>query len=126
MLKQMSILVRTLNPDGILATEGGNALESFLEEDTIRLRDVSANNPIQMDVVGELTSINRDFKEVVNLMRLLQQDFGAKANVPAPLIWSYEKGAFSSGDDTEGQLAKQWEATKYMHKDVEIQLNRLL
>lgn len=122
MLKQMSILVRTLNPDGILATEGGNALESFLEEDTIRLRDVSANNPIQMDVVGELTSINRDFKEVVNLMRLLQQDFGAKANVPAPLIWSYEKGAFSSGDDTEGQLAKQWEATKYMHKDVEIQL----
>jgi hypothetical protein len=55
-------------------------------------------------------------------MRLLQQDFGAKANVPAPLIWSYEKGAFSSGDDTEGQLSKQWEATKYMHKDVEIQL----
>lgn len=122
MLKQMSILVRTLNPDGILATEGGNALQSFLEEDTINLREVSTNNPIQMDVVGELTSINRDFKEVVNLMRLLQQDFGAKANVPAPLIWSYERGAFSSGDDTEGQLSKQWEATKYMHKDVEIQL----
>lgn len=122
MLKQMSILVRTINPDGVLATEGSNALDTLLEDSSIHMRDVSANNPIQMDVIGELTSINRDFAEVVNLMRLLQQDFGAKANVPAPLIWSYEKGAFSSGDDTEGQLAKQWEATKYMHKDVEIQL----
>lgn len=122
MLKQMSILVRTINPDGVLATEGSNALDTLLEDSSIHMRDVSANNPIQMDVIGELTSINRDFAEVVALMRLLQQDFGAKANVPAPLIWSYEKGAFSSGDDTEGQLSKQWEATKYMHKDVEIQL----
>ena len=122
MLKQMSILVRTINPDGVLATEGSNALDTLLEDSSIHMRDVSANNPIQMDVIGELTSINRDFAEVVDLMRLLQQDFGAKANVPAPLIWSYEKGAFSSGDDTEGQLSKQWEATKYMHKDVEIQL----
>lgn len=122
MLKQMSILVRTINPDGVLATEGSNALDTLLEDSSIHMRDVSANNPIQMDVIGELTSINRDFAEVVDLMRLLQQDFGAKSNVPAPLIWSYEKGAFSSGDDTEGQLSKQWEATKYMHKDVEIQL----
>lgn len=122
MLKQMSILVRTINPDGVLATEGSNALDTLLEDSSIHMRDVSANNPIQMDVIGELTSINRDFAKVVDLMRLLQQDFGAKANVPAPLIWSYEKGAFSSGDDTEGQLSKQWEATKYMHKDVEIQL----
>jgi len=122
MLKQMSILVRTINPDGVLATEGSNALDTLLEDSSIHMRDVSANNPIQMDVIGELTSINRDFAEVVALMRLLQQDFGAKANVPAPLIWSYERGAFSSGDDTEGQLSKQWEATKYMHKDVEIQL----
>lgn len=121
MLNQMSILVRTLNPDGILATEGANALREMLDSETVNMREVSVNNPITMDVFGELTSVNRDFAEVVNLMRLLQQDFGAKANIPAPLIWSYEKGAFSSGDDTEGQLSKQWESTKYLHKDTEVQ-----
>ena len=85
------------------------------------MREVSANNPISMDVMGNLTSVDRDFSDLGSLIRLLQSDFGAKSNVPAPLIWSSEKGNFSSGDDTEGDMSKQWESVKFIHKDSEYQ-----
>ena len=55
-------------------------------------------------------------------MRLIRQDFCARANIPEELILSSERGAFSSGDTTEGALEKQWEAIKYIHKDVARQL----
>ena len=119
-------MLEHLNPDGILATEGGNALQSFLEEDTINLREASTNNPIQMDVVGELTSINRDFKEVVNLMRLLQQDFGAKANVPAPLIWSYGKVLFLQGMIPKVNCLNSGKLQSICTKMLRYSLNRLL
>jgi tRNA threonylcarbamoyladenosine modification (KEOPS) complex Cgi121 subunit len=41
------------------------------------------------------------------------------------MLFSSEKGNFSSGDDTEGNLTKQYESVKYIHKDVESQMKRL-
>ena len=50
MIQQMSILARTVNVDGVLATEGANALDSLVEADTIRTREASPDNPVTMDV----------------------------------------------------------------------------
>ena len=52
MIQQMSILARTVNVDGVLATEGANALDNLVEQDTIRTREASPDNPITMDVLG--------------------------------------------------------------------------
>jgi hypothetical protein len=125
MIQQMSILARSINIDGVLAQEGANIMDALLESDTIRVSQWSANNPITLDMLGELKVINRDFAEVPALLRLLRQDLAAAATVPEPMIFSSEKGNFSSGDDAQGDLAKQYESTKFIHKDVETQFKQL-
>lgn len=125
MIQQMSILARVVNVDGVLATEGSNALDALVEQDTIRTREASPDNPITLDVLGELKSIDRNFGQVPELIRLLRQDFASDCTIPEPMLFSSEKGNFSSGDDTEGNQSKQWEAVKMIHKDTERQFTQI-
>jgi hypothetical protein len=125
MIAQMSVVVRSINVDSIMATEGYDLLNSVDLETTVKVRESSINNPINIDVVGELKAIQRDFKEVPNLVRLIRQDVGSRANIPEELLWSTERGAFSSGDSTEGAQEKQWESIKYLHRDVASQLRKV-
>jgi hypothetical protein len=125
MIAQMSVVVRSMNVDGILATEGSNIMRDIDLENTIVVRESSVNNPIDLDVIGELKAIQRDFQEVPNLVRLIRQDVGGRANIPEELLWSSERGAFSSGDVTEGAQEKQWESIKYLHRDVAFQLKNI-
>ena len=125
MIQQMSILARTVNVDGVLAAEGANALDNLVEQDTIRTREASPDNPITMDVLGDIKSINRNFGQVPELIRLLRQDFASDAVLPEPLLFSSEKGNFSSGDDTQGNLFKQNESVQMIHKELEPQFKQL-
>lgn len=125
MIQQMSILARTVNVDGVLATEGANALDALVDTATIRTREASPDNPVTMDVLGDIKSINRNFAQVPELMRLLRQDFASDAVLPEPLLFSSEKGNFSSGDDTQGNLFKQNESVQMIHKDLEPQFKQL-
>ena len=124
MIQQMSILARVVNVDGVLATEGANALDALVEQDTIRTREASVDNPVTMDVLGDIKSINRNFGQVPELIRLLRQDLASDATLPEPLLFSSEKGNFSSGDDTQGNLFKQNESVQMIHKDLESQFKR--
>lgn len=125
MIQQMSILARVVNVDGVLATEGANALDALVEQDTIRTREASTDNPVTMDVLGDIKSINRNFGQVPELIRLLRQDLASDATLPEPLLFSSEKGNFSSGDDTQGNLFKQNESVQMIHKDLESQFKQL-
>lgn len=125
MIQQMSILARVINVDGVLATEGANALDSLVEQDTVRTREASADNPITLDVLGDIKSINRNFGQVPELIRLLRQDLASDAVLPEPLLFSSEKGNFSSGDDTQGNLFKQNESIQMIHKEIESQYKQL-
>lgn len=125
MIQQMSILARTINADGVLATEGANALEALVENATIITREASPDNPVTMDVLGDIKSINRNFGQVPELIRLLRQDLASDATLPEPLLFSSEKGNFSSGDDTQGNLFKQNESIQMIHKELEAQFKQL-
>ena len=125
MIQQMSILARVVNVDGVLATEGANALDALVEQDTIRTREASPDNPVTMDVLGDIKSINRNFGQVPELIRLLRQDLASDSTLPEPLLFSSEKGNFSSGDDTQGNLFKQNESVQMIHKDLESQFKQL-
>ena len=125
MIQQMSILARTVNVDGVLATEGSNALDGLIEANTIRTREASPDNPVTMDVLGDIKSINRNFGQVPELIRLLRQVMASDAVLPEPLLFSSERGNFSSGDDTQGNLFKQNESVQMIHKDLECQFKQL-
>jgi len=125
MINQMSILARTINVDGITVMESGLVLEELVKRNTTIVREASVNNPITMDVIGTLQAIQRDFKEVPNLVRLIRQDLSARGGIPEELLFSSERGAFASGDSTEGAMEKQWENVKYIHRDVAFQLKNI-
>jgi hypothetical protein len=122
MINQMSILARTFNVDGLMATEGADIMDHIDFDETFRVRQASINNPINLDVIGDLKAIQRDFKQVPELIRLIRQDAAARANIPEELLWSSERGAFSSGDSTDSAYEKQSEGTRYIHIDVAHQL----
>lgn len=126
MIQQMSILARVINVDGVLATEGANALDALVEQDTVRTREASADNPITMDVLGDIKSINRNFGQVPELIKLLRQDLASDAVLPEPLLFSSDKGNFASGDDTQGNLFKQNESIQMIHKELESQYKQLV
>ena len=119
MIQQMSIVARTIDISGALASEGINAMDEIMKESSIKEVAWSPTNPIQLDMIGELSVINRNFMHLNELILLERQDLTAKAGIPEPMIFSSTKGNFSSGDDTQGNLAKQYETVKVMHKDVE-------
>lgn len=125
MIQQMSIIARTIDVSGVLAAEGANALDDMADRDTVRYSEWSPTNPVTLDLIGQIQVINRQFAHVPDLLRLLRQDFASDTNIPEPMLFSSEKGNFSSGDDTEGNLTKQYESVKYIHKDVESQMKRL-
>jgi hypothetical protein len=125
MIAQMSILARSFNVDAALAQEGSNVLDDIDLKNTIKVREMSVNNPISLDVIGTIQAIQRDFKEVPNLVRLIRQHFAAQTGIPEELFFSSERGAFSTGDTTEGALEKQWESIKYMHRDVAAQMKNI-
>lgn len=125
MIQQMSILARVINVDGVLATEGSNALDALVEQDTIRTREASTDNPVTMDVLGDIKSIDRNFGQVPELIKLLRQDLASDATLPEPLLFSSEKGNFASGDDTQGNLFKQNESVQMIHKELEAQFKQL-
>ena len=125
MIQQMSILARVVNVDAMLATEGINAMDALVEDGTIRTREASPDNPVTMDVLGDIKSIDRNFGQVPELLRLLRQDVASDATLPEPLLWSSEKGNFASGDDTQGNLFKQNESVQMIHKELEAQFKQL-
>lgn len=125
MIQQMSIIARSIDVTGVLASEGVNALDELTSRDSIRYSEWSPSNPVTLDIFGQLQVINRQFAHVPELLRLLRQDFASDTTIPEPMLFSSEKGNFSSGDDTEGNLSKQNESLKYGHKDVETQLKRV-
>jgi hypothetical protein len=115
----MSLMVRTFNVDLANALNGVTGLKDLDREDTLALHEATNDNPISMDVIGDITAVKRDFNAVAELMRIVRQDAGMKSGLPEEELWSSDRGAFSSGDQTEGIHERQWEGIKYMQGEIE-------
>lgn len=118
MLKQMSILVRTFNVDLTNAMNGIGGLRDIERDDVETIRRASNENPITMDIIGELKAVDRDFTAVAELTRIVRQDVASKGNLPEEGLWSSDRGAFSSGDQNDGINERQWEGMKFVHGEI--------
>ena len=126
MIKQMSLLARTFDTSGMSAMEGAALLDMMGEHNTIRNRETGPESIVNIDTIGDLKAISRDFTQVPELVRLLRQDIGARARYPEELIWSSERGAFSSGDTSDSAFEKQTENVRYTHLKVAQQLKEVV
>jgi hypothetical protein len=119
MIKQMSILVRTFNIDLTNALNGVTDLTDLDRETTIAMHEASNEDPISMDVIGDVKAIERDFTAVAELTRIVRQDVGAKSMLPEEQLWSSDRGAFGSGDQTDGINERQWEGIKFINHEIQ-------
>ena len=126
MIKQMSLLTRSFDTAGMGAMEGAAMMEDMRRINSERNKNTDPHDIIDIDTLGELKAISRDFTRVPELVRLLRQDVGARARYPEELIWSSEKGAFSSGDNSDSALEKQTENVRYTHLKVSKQLKEVV
>lgn len=126
MIKQMSLLARTYDTSGMSAMEGVAFLDEMEMRNTIRNRETGPDSIVNIDTIGDLKAISRDFTQVPELVRLLRQDVGARARYPEELIWSSERGAFSSGDTSDSAFEKQTENVRYTHLKVAKQLKEVV
>lgn len=126
MIKQMSLLARVFDTSGLSAMEGVALLDIMEERNTIRHRETGPESIINIDTIGDLKAISRDFTQVPELVRLLRQDVAARARYPEELIWSSERGAFSSGDSSDSAFEKQTENVRYTHLKVAKQLKEVV
>jgi len=126
MIKQMSLLARTFDTSGMGAMEGIALLDEMADRNTVRNRDAGPDSIINIDTIGDLKAISRDFTEVPELVRLLRQDVGARARYPEELIWSSERGAFAGGDSSDSAFEKQTENVRYTHLKVAKQLKEVV
>lgn len=126
MIKQMSLLARTFDTSGMSAMEGAALLDMMGEHNTIRNRETGPESIVNIDTIGDLKAISRDFTQVPELVRLLRQDIGARARYPEELIWSSERGPFSSGDSSDSAFEKQTENVRYTHLKVAQQLKEVV
>ena len=124
MIQQMSLIARTFNVEGPMATEGALVMDMVSQNETIRVRETSPNNPINLDVIGELKAIQRDFAEVPELMRLVRQDLAAKAGLLEDSLFTVERSAMGGGDQT-ATWTRQEETNRFMYTDVQQQLKPL-
>jgi hypothetical protein len=123
MIQQMSILARTFNVDGPMAMEGGYMLDQLANENTIRTRESSVLNPIQLDVIGEIKAIQRNFQEVPELTRLIRQDLTAKAGLKEESLFSVEKSGLSGGSDSSmSEWSRQEETNRRLYAKLGEQL----
>lgn len=126
MIKQMSLLARTFDSSGMTALEGSALMEMMETENTFKNHGTGPETLVNIDTIGELKAISRDFTQVPELVRLLRQDVGARARYPEELIWSSERGAFSSGDTSDSAFEKQTENVRYTHLKVAKQLKNVV
>lgn len=125
MIQQMSLLVRTFNVEGPMALEGSMILDQMADEDTVRIRQASALNPINMDIVGELKAVQRDFGEVPELCRLIRQDVAAKAGLLEQSLFTVDPKGMGSGGNKQQPWTRQEETNRFMYTDVQQQLKQI-
>lgn len=125
MVNQMSLLVRTFNVDGPLALEGAMILDQVSDEETLRVREASPLNPINMDVVGELKAVQRDFGQVPELVRLIRQDVAAKAGLLEQALFTVDPKGMGGGAGTQQPWTTQEETNRFAYTDIQQQLRSL-
>jgi hypothetical protein len=99
MAQQMSLLVNVIPMDGLMAQNGPDAVESFVQKNNARLRAWSMNNPITVNSYGTIEAINRSFADFDKLNMALRQDVAANSGIPESALFHSQATGFSNNSD---------------------------
>jgi hypothetical protein len=116
MAQQMSLLVHEIPLDGIIAQNGKETAQQFIDENNAVLRGWSMLNPVTINSFGELKAINRQFANYDELIMSLRQDVAANSGIPESVLFHTLSKGFS--DNTEEITLKQSETIKSVNQQV--------
>ncbi len=124
MSQQLSLLYRMIPLDGIIMQNGPEYAKDFAEKSSVVMRQMSSMNPVSMNSIGEIKTIERHFTDFDKLVMLARQDIGAKAGISDTVIFNSQATGFS--DNKEDTTLKQAETIKLLGNDLAMQLDPIV
>lgn len=124
MSQQLSLLYRVIPLDGIIAQNGPKYAEEFAKSSSVIMKQMSNLNPISMNSIGEIKTVERHYTDFDKLVQLARQDIGAKAGISDTIIFNSQATGFS--DNTEDTTLKQAETIKLLANELAVQAQPLV
>jgi hypothetical protein len=99
MAQQMSVMYRHIPLDGIIAQNGPAFAQQFAEGMSRQMVEMSNIAPKTFNMVGEIKTIERNYSGFPELVSILQQDVGAKADISHSVLFNTMSTGFSKNTD---------------------------
>lgn len=105
MAQQMSLLLYRIPMDELNATLGTDAVKELMQINEEKMREWSAVNPKAVNMIGEVTVVDRTYSGFDQFLGGMKSDLAAQCGIPEPSIWHTPNKGFS--DNTQESLMKE-------------------
>jgi hypothetical protein len=121
MAQQMSLLVHTFPMDGIIAQDGVDAAQKFIDANVAVMRAWSMVNPATINSFGELKAIERRYEGFESLVGASKVHLASSAGFPVTVIFPGEPKGLADSNEADVEL-KQAETVTLVQTSIRPQL----
>jgi hypothetical protein len=123
MAQQISLLYHHIPLDGMIVQNGPEAYTEFVKQNAAELRKWSILNPKTLNSFGEIKILDRTYTGYWDLIKILQEDVGAKSDISNNILFHQNPTGFS--DNEKDVTMMQSEVTKRIANIVAPQLKNI-
>ena len=123
MAQQMSLIVRKLPLDGLIAMNGSDAFKDLIDKTEDEMRAWSVAQPKILNDIGSIEVVNRTYTGYADLGLMMRQNIAAQSGIPESVLFHTQPKGFNN--NTEEVLLKQSETIKMAQKAVLPNLDKL-
>lgn len=120
MAQQISLMYHHIPLDGILAQNGADFAKDFALKNAEMMRDWSILNPRTQNSLGEIKILDRTYTGYWDLVKILQEDIGAKSEISNNILFHQNPTGFSENEKDVTMM--QSEVTKRIANTIAPQL----
>ncbi len=124
MAQQISLMYHHIPLDGIIAQNGADFAKAFAEANNETMRNWSMLNPKTMNSLGEIKILDRTYTGYWDLIKILQEDVGAKSDISNNILFHQQPKGF--GENEKDVTMNQSEVTKQCGNIIASQLKSVV
>jgi hypothetical protein len=124
MAQQISLMYHHIPLDGVLVQNGAEYAKAFAQGNAELMREWSILNPRTMNSLGEIKILDRTYTGYWDLVKILQEDVGAKSEISNNILFHQNPTGFSENEKDITMM--QSEVTKRIANVVAPQLKNVV
>jgi hypothetical protein len=124
MAQQISLMYHHIPLDGIIAQNGAGFAKDFAEKNAEMMRNWSILSPRTQNSLGEIKILDRTYTGYWDLIKILQEDIGAKSEISNNILFHQNPTGFSENEKDVTMM--QSEVTKRIANNIASQLKNVV